>query len=281
MTKIVGLIGYPLGHSVSPVMHNAAFKNLHLDFDYTPFEVPPSELEEALNGLRALHVAGFNVTIPHKETVLPLLNEITPLAKIIGAVNCVVNQNGCLVGYNTDGAGFTDSLKAAAKFDPAGKNVVVLGAGGASRAITVMLAESKVKSIVISDVVSDKACALADYVGSYFGLPVKTAAPNGTELQAAIGQAALLVNTTPIGMYPKSAVSPLDEKIKFPSSLLVYDLVYNPRQTKLLKTAAAAGCQTCSGLDMLVRQGALAFSLWTGHEAPFKVMFEAAEKSLG
>jgi len=281
MTKIVGLIGYPLGHSVSPAMHNAAFKKLHLDFDYTTFEVPPEELEEALNGLRALHVAGFNITVPHKEAVIPFLDEVTPLAKIIGAVNTVVNQNGQLIGYNTDGPGFIDSLKATANFNSADKKVVVIGAGGASRAITVMLAESKVKSIVISDVVKEKAEALAEYVGSYFGLPVKSVEPNSEELQKALDQANLLVNTTPIGMKPKIDASPLAEKIKLPSTLLVYDLVYNPRQTKLLKTAVAAGCQTCSGLDMLVRQGALGFSLWTDQPAPFTTMFEAAEKSLG
>ncbi|MFH1576292.1 MAG: shikimate dehydrogenase [Candidatus Margulisiibacteriota bacterium] len=280
MRKVTGLIGYPLGHSVSPAMHNAAFKKLGLDYEYVPFEVNPEDLAEALKGLRALHVAGFNVTIPHKEAIVPLLDEVTKLARVIGAVNTVINQEGKLVGYNTDGAGFIESLKEDAKIDPKGKAVVVLGAGGASRAVVVMLAESGAKSIVLSDIEADKANKLSDYVDSYFGNAGGSVPPNSPELQRALDQADILVNTTPVGMKPKTKVSPLAKQITLPKKLLVYDLVYNPAQTQLLKDASAAGCKTCSGLGMLVRQGAIAFTLWTGEEAPIKDMYQAAEKAL-
>lgn len=280
MRKSVALIGYPLGHTLSPAMHNAAFKKLGLDYEYLPVEVAPKELAKALKGFRVPRFAGFNVTIPHKEAVIPLLDEITPVAKVIGAVNTVVNRDGSLVGYNTDGAGFIDSLKEDAKVDPKGKRVVVLGAGGASRAVAVMLAEAKAVEVTLSDIQEDKAHDLAEYIEDYFEIICTSVKPNSQALQDKINAADILVNTTPVGMHPKVHHSPLGEKINLPPSLLVYDLVYNPSETKLLATAKAAGCRTCSGLGMLVRQGALAFTLWTGEEAPVEAMRQAAERKL-
>ncbi|MBN2057966.1 MAG: shikimate dehydrogenase [Candidatus Saganbacteria bacterium] len=280
MRKVTGLIGFPLGHSVSPAMHNAAFKELGLDYEYSAFEVAPEDLAEALNGLRALHVAGFNVTIPHKETIVPLLDEVTKLARIIGAVNTVVNQDGRLIGFNTDGAGFLESLKQDAGFEPKDKRGVVLGAGGASRAVCVMLAEAGVSELYISDLIEEKAKELSDYIDSYFGIKGGQLKVNSPELKKAVKQADLLVNTTPIGMAPKVNAAPLPDNFVLPTKLLVYDLVYNPGATKLLTRAAAAGCRTCSGLGMLVRQGAIAFSIWTGKEAPLEVMRQAAQKAL-
>ena len=280
MRKVVGIIGYPLGHSISPAMHNAAFKKLKLDWEYEPFEVNPKDLEEALKGMRALHIAGFNVTIPHKETIIPLIDEVTKNARIIGAVNTVVNQEGRLVGYNTDGAGFIESLRADAKFDPKGKSVVLLGAGGAARAVSVMLAEAKARSLIIADIDGEKARSLSDYVGAYFDIKCNFVEPNSHELQLAIDDADLLVNATPIGMHPNEKVSPLDKGIKLHKILTVYDLVYNPSETKLLKSAKDAGAKTCSGLGMLVRQGALALTLWTGKEAPVEVMRKAGLAAL-
>lgn len=280
MRKVVGIIGYPLGHSVSPAMHNAAFKKLGLDWEYAPFEVSPEDLAESLNGFRALHFAGFNVTIPHKEAIVPMLDEVTKLARIIGAVNTVVNQEGKLIGYNTDGAGFLDSLKVDAKTNPKGKRVVVLGAGGASRAVSIMLAEAGAKIITLSDIQEEKAKELSEYIGSSFEVDCDYVDVNSQDLQKAIDKAHILVNSTPIGMKPKIDQSPLADNIKLPKKLLVYDLVYNPAQTKLLKTAKAAGCKICSGLGMLVRQGAAAFTLWTDEEAPVKVMWQAGEKAL-
>lgn len=280
MRKVVGIIGYPLGHSISPAMHNAALKKLKLDWEYEPFEVNPKDLEEALKGMRALHIAGFNVTIPHKEAIIPLIDEVTKNARIIGAVNTVVNQEGRLVGYNTDGAGFIESLKGDAKFDPKGKDVVLLGAGGAARAVSVMLAEAKAKSLIIADIDGEKAKSLSEYIGSYFYIKCNFIEPNSHELQLAIDDADLLVNATPIGMHPKDKVSPLEKGIKLHKILTVYDLVYNPSETKLLKTAKAAGAKTCSGLGMLVRQGALALTLWTGKAAPIEVMRKAGLAAL-
>jgi len=280
MRQVVGIIGYPLGHSVSPAMHNAAFKKMGLDWEYAPFEVKPGDLAEALNGFRSLHFAGFNVTIPHKEAIVPLLDEVTKLARIIGAVNTVVNQEGKLIGYNTDGAGFIESLKEDAKINPKGRRIVVLGAGGASRAASIMLAEVGAKIITLADIQEDKAKELSEYIGSSFEVDCDYVDVNSQELQKAIDKADILVNSTPIGMKPKIDQSPLANNTKLHSKLLVYDLVYNPSQTKLLKTAKVAGCKTCSGLGMLVRQGAAAFTLWTGEEAPVKTMWQAGEKAL-
>ncbi|MDD5593128.1 MAG: shikimate dehydrogenase [Candidatus Margulisbacteria bacterium] len=280
MRKIVGIIGYPLGHSVSPAMHNAAFKELGLDYEYIPFEVEPADLKEALPGLRALHIAGFNVTIPHKETIVPLLDDVTKLARTIGAVNTVVNQDGELVGYNTDGPGFIESLKEDAGFDPKGKKAVVLGAGGASRAVSTMLAEVEVASLYISDIFEDKAKDLAEYVNGLSKTKCGWSKIDSLSLKSEIAAADLLVNATPIGMHPAVDKSPLPDKIKLPKSLLVYDLVYNPAETKLLKAARVAGCKTVSGLGMLVRQGALSFTIFTGEEAPVETMWAAAQKAL-
>jgi len=280
MRKIVGIIGYPIGHSVSPAMHNAAFQKLGIDYEYIPFEVEPEDLKEAIDGLRALHIAGFNVTIPHKETIVPLLDEVTKLAKTIGAVNTVENQEGKLVGYNTDGPGFIDSLREDVNFEPKGKKVVILGAGGASRGISTLLAEVGVKSLTLSDVIEDKARELADYLNSYEKVSCRAVKIGGSDFKDNIDQADLLVNASPVGMHPKINESPLPEKIKLNPKLLVYDLVYNPAETKLLKIAKAAGCKTASGLGMLVRQGALAFTIFTGEEAPIDIMWQAAREAL-
>ncbi|OGB89289.1 shikimate dehydrogenase [candidate division WOR-1 bacterium RIFCSPHIGHO2_01_FULL_53_15] len=280
MRKIVGLIGYPLGHSVSPAMHNAAFKELGLDYEYIPFEVEPADLKEALPGLRALHIAGFNVTIPHKEAIVPLLDDVTKLAATIGAVNTVVNQDSKLIGYNTDGPGFIESLKEDANFEPAGKRVVVLGAGGVSRAVSVMLAEVEAASIVIADIVEEKAKGLAEYVNDLSKTKCLGANISGQTLKNEIERADLLVNATPIGMSPKINDSPLPSGVKLNKKTLVYDLVYNPAETKLLKTAKKAGCRVVSGLGLLVRQGAIAFTVFTGEEAPIETMWSAARKAL-
>jgi len=280
MRKIVGIIGFPLGHSVSPAMHNAAYKELGLDYEYIPFEVEPEDLAQALPGLRALHIAGFNVTIPHKETIIPLLDDVTKLARTIGAVNTVVNQDGELIGYNTDGPGFIESLKEDANFEPEGKKAVILGAGGASRAVATMLAEAGALSLLISDIIEEKAKELAEYTDGLTKTKCSWTKADSPLLRTEIQQADLLVNTTPLGMHPDVNKSPLPEKLKLPKTLLVYDLVYNPAETKLLKTARAAGCKAVSGLGMLIRQGALAFTVFTGEEAPVETMWSAAQKAL-
>lgn len=276
MDKIVGLIGHPLGHSLSPLMHNAAFKELGLDWEYKLFDVKPKELPKKIELLRGEQYAGFNVTVPYKEKIIGLLDEVVENAKVIGAVNTVVNQAGKLVGYNTDGPGFIESLRDDAKITPQGLNVVVLGAGGASRAILVTLAEEKANSLTLTDVDQEKAATLAKYIGSYFDVQIKTVKPNSPQLQLALDAADLLVNATPIGMRPKENACPLDDKIQLRPELMVYDLVYNPYATKLMKKSK----NSVSGLGTLVRQGALAFTLWTEQEAPVELMRQAAFAAL-
>jgi len=268
--KTVAIIGCPLGHTVSPAMHNAAFKHLKLDYEYVPLEVSPDDLKEAVEGLRALHFAGFNVTIPHKETIVPYLDEVTKLARDIGAVNTVQNQEGKLTGYNTDGPGFIESLTEDAGFSPKGKTCLILGAGGAGRALAVSLAQHDARSILIYDVLPEKAENLAMSVG---GKVVK-------DLQKEIDSANLLINASPVGMHPQINASPLPENIKLHKKLCVYDLVYNPYETKLLRAAKEAGAKAVSGLGMLVRQGALAFTIFTERSAPIEVMWQAAKEAL-
>ena len=268
--KTVAVIGYPLGHTISPAMHNAGYKHLKLDYEYVPLEVDPKDLKEAVDGMRALHFAGFNVTIPHKETIVPYLDEVTAMAREIGAVNTVQNRDGKLIGFNTDGPGFIESLIYDAGFEPKGKKCLILGAGGAGRALAVSLKQNHAGSIVIYDTAVEKAEDLAGYVQG------KVA----NDLQKEIDNANLLVNASPIGMHPKIDDSPLPENIKLHKKLCVYDLVYNPHETKLLRMAKRSGAKAVSGLGMLVRQGALAFTVFTGHSAPFEVMWEAAKADL-
>lgn len=275
--QIAVIIGYPLGHTLSPAMHNAAYEYLDLPCQYTTLEVAPNKLKAALEQLRDPEVMGFNVTIPHKEAILPLLDDVVDLAETIGAVNTVKNDQGTLIGYNTDAPGFLEALKEDAKFAPRGKKVVVLGAGGASRAVTTILAQSKIKELVITDVLPQKAEELAEYLRLDYGIPVVALEAGDPILQKHINEASLLVNTTPIGMKPKIEACPISNDIELHKSLTVYDLVYNPRQTKLLKKAKAAKANTISGLGMLIRQGALAFEIFTGQSAPVEIMRQAAE----
>jgi shikimate dehydrogenase len=268
--KTVALIGYPLGHSVSPAMHNAAFKSLGLDYEYVALEVAPEDLKEAVGGLRALHFAGFNVTIPHKEEIVQYLDDVTRFARTVGAVNCVQNQDGKLVGYNTDGPGFIESLEEDARFKPNGKNCLILGAGGAGRALAVSLLQNGAKSISLYDPAVEKAEELAGSLGAKV---VK-------DLEAEVNSVDLLVNASPVGMHPKVDASPLPDEIKLPKKLCVYDLVYNPRETKLLAAARSAGATAVSGLGMLIRQGTLSFTVFTGHSAPTDIMWKAAEAAL-
>lgn len=276
--KSIGLIGSPLGHTVSPAMHNAALRLLDIHAQYIPFEVSEGELLETIESFRAPNFLGFNVTIPYKETIMEHLDEITKLPKLIGAVNTVVNRDGVLVGYNTDGPGFIESLTEDAGFSAKGKSAVLIGAGGAGRAIAVMLAECGAKSIAITDSDFEKAQDLATYLS--YDLGSECLAIRLSDIQKTINKADLLVNATPVGMYPKINECPLPEGVKLHAKMLVYDLVYNPQETKLLKLAKESKAQAVSGLGMLVRQGALAFSMFTDEEAPVEVMWDAAHSAL-
>jgi len=272
-TKVCVLLGDPVEHTMSPAMHNAAFAALGLDYIYIPFRVGAGELAAAVAGLKALNVRGFNVTIPHKVAVMPLLDRLDPMAEKIGAVNTVVNDEGVLTGCNTDAAGFLRALREQG-IEPAGRNVVILGAGGASRAVSYILAENGARlTIVNREVELDWAKELARRLYADFHREVNVLGLASGELPAALREADILVNATSVGMNPLSEASPVLAALLTPR-LVVYDVVYSPVMTRLLRDAESIGARTISGIDMLVWQGALAFEKWTGQQPPFDLMRE-------
>lgn len=268
-TRICGIIGDPIEHSMSPVMHNAAFKNRGVDYVYLPFRVKKEELGKAIEGMRALNIRGLNITIPHKVAVIQFLDELDPLADKIGAVNTIVNDDGVLTGYNTDATGFLQALLERG-IEPKGKSVVILGAGGASRAISFILAE-RGSSLVILNRTWNKAKICADRISEIFQSEAAALKLNRENLAAALNQADILVNATSVGMSPNINETPVASNLLKPS-LVVFDIVYNPIKTRLQREAEAAGATVISGLDMLVWQGALAFEKWAGLKAPIGVM---------
>ncbi len=269
--KFMALIGDPVRQSVSPAMHNAAFQALGLNYTYLAFQVPPAALGDAITVVRGLGFRGANITIPHKTTVLRLLDNINPYAKRIGAVNTVVNDVGKLSGHNTDAPGFLAALRAGG-FEPKGEKAVVLGAGGAGRAIVFALRYAGA-TVAIVNRSPETATALAREIGA--------SAFEMTEsgLISALNGASLVINATNLGMSPDIDSTPLPARLLQPG-LVVFDSVYRPQQTRLLKDALAAGCTIIGGLEMLVEQGALAFELWTGETAPRDIMRQAAQEAL-
>ncbi len=269
-TKICALIGDPVEHTMSPAMQNAAFQDRRLDFVYVPFLVKKEGLSQAVAGFRALNVRGFNVTIPHKVAVIPWLDKLDPLASQIGAVNTVVNDGGVLTGSNTDAEGFLRALREHG-VRPEGQNVIIVGAGGAARAIAYILLQNSARvSIVNRREELDWARSIAAGAAAAFK-KVEVKVFELGQLSRAIDNTALLVNATSVGMSPDAGKSPV------PSGLLkgipvVFDIVYNPVATQLLQDARAVGAQTISGVDMLAWQGALAFEKWTGVPAPLELM---------
>ncbi|MDO8567308.1 MAG: shikimate dehydrogenase [Dehalococcoidales bacterium] len=275
-TTVCGIIGDPVEHSMSPVMHNAAFGRLGMDFVYVPFHVKKEALVRAVAGIRGLNIRGVNVTIPHKVAIMGLLDKIDPLAEKIGAVNTVVNDDGVLTGYNTDATGFFGVLLENG-ITVENKNVVIIGAGGVSRAVAFILGERGAKLTILNRNV-ERANELGRRISELFG-EVKVLELNEGNMAAALEKADILVNATSVGMHPSVSDSPITAKL-LRRGLTVCDLVYNPIETKLLKEAKAAGAPTIGGLDMLVWQGALAFEKWTGRKAPIALMKKQALKSL-
>jgi shikimate dehydrogenase len=276
-TKVCGIIGDPIGHTMSPAMHNAAFSTLGLDYTYLPFHVRRGELPGAIAGMRALHIVGLNVTIPHKVAVMPLLDRLEPMAEKMGAVNTIVNEDGVLTGSNTDAPGFLQALRSK-NIEPEGKKNVILGAGGAAKGIAFILAEAGASLVILNRTLS-KAEELAAQIAQHYRQNLKTMTLSEENLANALDGADLLVNTTSVGMVPDVDRTPVSSGLLNPK-LAVYDIVYNPLATRLLREAKAAGARTVDGLDMLVWQGALAFKKWTGREAPFEIMKQAAVKAL-
>ena len=275
-TKIYGLIGYPVKHSLSPLMHNAAFSSLKIDAEYRLFEVKPQELKDFIGSLVQRNICGLNVTIPHKESVAPLLDSVSPEARLIGAVNTIKVADRKLEGFNTDGEGFLEHIKGELHFDPEGKKISMIGAGGAARAVSVILSKSKAKRLNIFDVDKPKASALVNHLKDNFKNVEFKAVVSIDELDA--GESDLLVNATPIGM--KDSDPCLIEDRSLHKDILVYDLIYNPKETKLLKAAKSKGAKVSNGLGMLLYQGAIAFQIWTGKAAPIEIMRAALEEGV-
>jgi shikimate dehydrogenase len=278
-TKIYGLIGDPVEHSLSPLMQNRAFEACGLDCCYVPLRVDAAGLPAAVAAVRVLNLGGVNVTIPHKERVMDYLDEVDRTAALIGAVNTIVNRDGRLTGHNTDGAGWLASLHEGG-FDPGGKRVVLLGAGGAARAVSFVMAQSGISSLAIFDVIGSKAWKLASDLAPVAGCPIAAGNLASGSLPAALAEADLLVNASPVGMFPNHDAPPPVDPRRLGGGALVYDLVYNPPGTKLISEAEARGCRVLSGAGMLVYQGALAFELWTGHKAPVDIMRQALDEAL-
>lgn len=279
MTKHLGIIGYPLGHSLSPVFQQAALDHLGIDARYERWETPPDALVDRVRSLRASDVLGANVTVPYKETVIPMLDALDEWARLVGAVNTIVNQAGRLMGYNTDSYGFLEGLREAG-FSPKGIAVLLLGAGGAARGVALALAREGAALIAIANRTASRAEALAAEVACH-GPRVETLPLAGDALRRVAQRSQLIVNTTTLGMKHSAgeACSPL-AAAWIPSGALVYDLVYNPLETPLLREARRAGARVQAGLSMLVHQGAASFRLWTGREAPVDVMMAAARRAL-
>ncbi|GGE14186.1 shikimate dehydrogenase (NADP(+)) [Marinithermofilum abyssi] len=275
LTEKTGLLGHPVGHSKSPDMHNEAFALTGFNMVYLAYDVSPEKLPQAVEGMRALGFRGWNVTIPHKVAIMELLDELDDSAKEIGAVNTVVNKESRLIGYNTDGTGYLRSLQEETAMQLTGKRVVLVGAGGAARAVGYALATAGVREITVTNRTTAKAEALASRLSRWVPTRVITA----EELQTALQDAALLVQTTSVGMHPDADVSPVNPDWLH-SGLVVSDLIYHPRKTKLLQEAEKQGACIHGGAGMLVHQAALAFELWTGHPAPVKKMREVLERSL-
>lgn len=270
-TRLTGLLGSPVAHSISPMMHNESFRQLGLDYAYLAFDVNTEQLEKAVDGLRTLNARGFNLTMPDKNLMCSLCDRLSPAAKIIGAVNTVVNDNGILTGYMTDGIGYMRSVSDAGHHI-LGKKMTLLGAGGAASAILVQAALDGVSEIsvfsrhgksydraekIISDLKEHSNCRIQifDY-------------EDESVLKREISDSAILTNATSVGMAPNTEASLIRDASAFHKDLIVSDIIYHPNETKLLSLAKSAGCPTFNGLYMLLYQGAEAFRLWTGQDMP-------------
>ncbi|CUS86985.1 shikimate dehydrogenase [Candidatus Kryptobacter tengchongensis] len=268
-TKLVGLIGHPVSHSFSPFIHNTAFEIIGLNYKYITFDVLPEHLKDALKGIIALGIKGVNVTIPHKEIVIENLDNVSPEARIIGAVNTIVNENGILSGYNTDVYGFTESLK---KYKEIISNtpVFIFGAGGSARAVIYSLITNfQPERIVIANRNTSRAEGLVRYFSQVLGYKdFEVKEFFFPEIAGDIKSSRLVVNTTPIGMHPNINDLPVQTNEIFHEGQIVYDLVYNPPMTKFLKLAQSKGAEVISGIEMLILQASKSFELWTGKEMP-------------
>lgn len=274
-TVLFGVFGDPVSHSKSPLMLNRAFRETGINGAYAAFHIKPGTLKDAVHGIRALQFRGVNVTIPHKVEVMKYLDYIDDAAQAIGAVNTIVNEGGMLKGYNTDGIGYVRSLKEETALTLGGKRVLMLGAGGAARAIAYALAQEGVSRVSIVNRTPERAVELARAMSGY----VEAEGLGADGAAAVIGSADLVINTTSAGMFPHVEELPIDPTLLH-RDLVVSDLIYNPRITALLQEASRIGARIHSGLGMFIYQGAYAFEYWTGLPAPVAAMRQTVEQAL-
>ena len=276
LTQVVGVVGWPTRHSLSPHMHNRAFAALGLDWTYVPFPTPPQRLEQALVGLQALGVRGVNVIIPHKEAVLAYLDQVEPLARLIGAVNTIVIEPACRRGFNTDWSGLGQALQEMGAA-PRGRRVCLLGAGGAARAAAALLAQEGAAAVAVVARRRQRAQPLGELMAVLApGMPVSLVAWEAAE--AAVRECELVINATPVGMWPEVDESPLPAGWLGPPQV-VYDMVYHPEPTRLVAEARQRGCRAEGGVSMLAHQGAIGQELWTGQRPPVEVMAAAVREA--
>lgn len=276
-TKIFGIFGYPVEHTFSPGMHNAAFKKLGVDACYVPFTVPREDLPEAARAIKPLNFHGLNITVPHKENIIPFLDDLSQEARLIGAVNTIEVKDGRLIGHNTDGRGFLRSLKDIARFEPRGKKFLLIGSGGAARAVGYSLALAGAASIFFRDLDSKKADALASDIQKNTGVTVRSISEEA--IASTASDSDCLINATPLGL-KKNDPLPLPETC-ITARQLVCDLVYNPPETRFLKAAKARRARTLPGIGMLLYQGVIAFEIWTGKRAPVQAMKSSLARQIG
>lgn len=277
-TKLTGLLGSPVEHSISPMMHNEAFRQLGLDYIYLGFDVKEDQLKTAVDGLKAIGVRGFNLTMPDKNTMAELADRLSPAAELIGAVNTVVNDNGILIGHNTDGTGFMRSVQDAG-YEIIGREMTLLGAGGAATAICVQAALDGVKRIHLftrpTSRFHQRTVSLVDRINRTTSCQVTLYdQADQAALTACVERSAILVNGTSVGMSPNVDASVIEDPSVFLPGKIVADIIYSPRETKFLRMAREAGCKTFNGLYMLLYQGAEAFRLWTRCEMPTELIKE-------
>lgn len=277
-TKVLCVIGYPIEHSMSPIMQNAAICELSLNYVYVAFNILPINLDLAVKGFKAFNITGINVTHPFKRKILKYLDDIDPMAQKIGAVNAIKNDEGYLTGKNTDAEGGIKALLNAG-YTPSGKNILLLGAGGASRALAYMLAKEANKLIIVNRT-KKKAKNLANEIKKDYDIKIEGKEYHTNVLKEESEKADILINTTPIGMYPNIDESPISAEFLH-KDLIVYDIVYNPLETKLIRDATQKGCKILGGLDMLVNQGALAFEWWTNKKPNSSLMKKKIIEFLG
>ena len=274
-TRLTALLGSPVAHSISPQMHNEAFRQLGLDYVYLAFDVGPGRIKEAFEGLKAIDIQGFNLTMPLKTSIQPYLDELTPAARLTGSVNTVYRRDGRYIGHTTDGTGYMRSV-ADAGCDVIGRKMTLLGAGGAATAICVQAALDGASAIDMfkrKNATFDQTAAFCAHIAEETGCPIRLYdIGDAKQLTKSISESALLTNATSVGMAPDTEHSPLPDSAILHPGIVVSDIIYHPRETKLLRQAREAGCMCFNGMYMLLFQGAASFRCWTGQDMPVDII---------